>query len=169
MPAPKFNTWEGGLGDAGLELPRRPSIDDVGGDQKLDNDENPPDDVEHFTAGGWNQKAKQIAALARTAASCKLEVRFDGGGAPYVARATSPNSKITPATFSKVDNGNGDTTITWPADTFPPFACSPTGFTLLSSSTSVVTGQVEEIANGVRVRTHVAGVLTNVPWTLTLN
>ena len=165
MAAPEFLTWDGNDDD---ELPRRPSTDDLGGDQKVNDDEKPPDDVEHFTASGWNQKVKQISAVAKVAASCKLEVRFDGG-VPYVARATSPKSSLPLATFTVTDNGTGDTSIVWPANTFPAHGCSPTGLTLLSSSTSVVAGHVEEITNGIRVRTFVGGAATDVPWTLTIN
>jgi hypothetical protein len=164
MPAAKHLTWDA----FASELPRRPSTDDMGGDNKVDDEEAPPDDVEHFTADGWNQKAKQIPAIAKTVASCKLEVRF-ATGAPYVARASAPGSNVALATFTPTDNGVGDTTIVWPADTFPPHVCSPTGLTLLSSSTSVVAGHVEEVANGVRVRTFVGGSAADVPWTLAIN
>lgn len=163
--APQFSTWDGGTGDSGTELPRRPSTDDLGGDAKQDNHEAPPDDVEHFTAAGWNQLVKQVAALARVAASSKIELRFTGS-TPFVSRVTSPRSDVTIATFTLTDNGAGDTSVVWPADTFPPTACSPTGLTLISSSTAVLDGHVEEIANGIRVRTKSAGAATDIPWTI---
>lgn len=166
--APTFLTWQGGTGDEGPELPRRPSTDDLGGDAKLDDDDFPPDDLEHPTAAGWNQLVKQVAALSVVAESCKIEVRFSGSD-PYLARVASPNGAVVLATFTPTDNGTGDTTIEWPADTFPPFMISPSGLTLLSSSTSVVAGHVEEVTNGIRVRTFVGGVATDVPWTLHLN
>ena len=166
--APEFNTWNGGTGDDGPELPRRPSTDDLGGDTKQDNSDHPPDDVEHFTAAAWNQLVKQVAALARVAASCKIEVRFTGA-TPFLSRISSPREDVTIATFTVTDNGSGDVSITWPADTFPTPVCSPTGLTLISSSTAVLDGHVEEITNGVRVRTKSGGVATDIPWTLTLN
>lgn len=172
MAAPDFLTWDGGTGDEGTELPRRPSTDDLGGDEKLDNDEKPPDDIEHFTAGGWNQKVKQLVALARVAAACKLEIRFDGGGVPFVNRATAAGSAVSRTTFTPTDNGNGDTTITWPANTFPPSTVSPSGLTLLWTTRAL--GVVEEVTNGVRVRTwelDASGNATaaNIPWTLAIN
>jgi hypothetical protein len=165
---PTWNTWEGGTGDEGTELPRRPSVDDLGGDTKLDNYEEPPDDAEHFTAQGWNQLVKQVAALARVTPAAKLEVRFNSG-APYIARVASPRADVAPSTFTPTDHGAGDVSITWPADTFPPTVCSPTGLTLLSNAGAVVDGHVEEIANGIRVRTRSGGVAADVPWTITLN
>jgi hypothetical protein len=168
MAAPSFLTFDGGTGDAGPELPRRPSTDDLGGDDKQDNNENPPDDVEHFTAGGWNQIVKVLSALARTAAACKIEVRFSGG-APVIQRVSALGSAITTATFTPTDNGMGDTTITWPADTFPPHVCSPTGLTLFSSSTNVVDGHVEEVTNGIRVRTKSGGAAADIPFTIEIN
>ncbi len=168
MSGPTWNTWDGGTGPDGAELPRRPSIDDLGGDAKQDNYEHPPDDAEHFTARGWNQLVKQVAALAKVAPSCKLEVRFSGG-TPSVVRFSSPRGGLSLATFQATDNGVGDTTITWPADTFPDAVCSPTGLTLLSNAGAVVDGHVEEVTNGIRVRTRSGGAATDVPWTVEIN
>lgn len=165
--APAFLTWDGDPANA--IVPRRPSVEDAGGDQKLDAiNVLPPDPIEHATAAQWNQQSKQIAALARVAESCKLEIRFSSG-APFVQNAPSPGTLIALSTFTVVDNGTGDTSITWPAETFPPHACSPTGLTMISSSTSVVAGHLQEITNGIRVRTFVAGTPTDVPWTVDIN
>jgi hypothetical protein len=165
MSAPSFNTWEGGTGDDGPELPRRPSTDDLGGDTKQDNAKYPPDDVEHFTAAGWNQLVKQSAALARVTPACVLEVRFSGS-APYVARCSAASSNVSLTTFTPTDNGTGDTTIEWPADTFPPAVLSPSGLTLLVTTSADRAGDLEEVANGVRVRTKAGGVATDIPFTI---
>lgn len=169
MAAPTYLTWDGGDGS----LPRRPSADDLGGDEKLDNDEKPPDDGEHFTAGGWNQKVKQLKALARVASPAKIEVRFDGGGAPFVNGFTAAGTLITGATFAPTDNGNGDTTIAWPANTFPVADVPPNALTLYSAGTSPITGHVEVLTNGIRVRTFLwngsAWVATNIAWSINLN
>lgn len=164
MSAAEHNTWDGNVD----ELPRRPSTDDLGGDAKQDDEEFPPDAVEHFTAAGWNQIVKQLAALARVAPAVKLELRFDAG-APYLARVSSPRSDVAIATFTVVDNGTGDVSVTWPADTFPAHVCSPTGLTLLSNAAAVVDGHVEEITNGIRVRTRSGGSTADVPWTIEIN
>ena len=164
MTAPSFLTWDGGDG----EDPRRPSTDDLGGDQKEDDAEFPPDPVEHLTADGWNQVVKQLAALSRVASACKLEVRFNSG-TPYVARVTAPGSNVEVATFTVTDNGTGVTTITWPANTFPPHQLSPSGLTLLSSLTTRVEGHVEDVANGVKVYTFSNGTAADIAFTLEIN
>jgi hypothetical protein len=166
MSAPAFNTWEGGTGAEGTELPRRPSTDDLGGDAKQDNNEAPPDDVEHFTAAGWNQLVKQVAALARVTPACVLEIRFSSG-TPYVARCSAASGVVNLATFgTPTDNGTGDTTILWPANTFPPAVLSPSGLTLLVTTSADRAGDVEEVSNGIRVRTKAGGVATDIPFTI---
>jgi hypothetical protein len=40
---------------------------------------------------------------------------------------------------------------------------------MISSSTSVVAGHLEEITNGIRVRTFVGGTPTDIPWTVDIN
>jgi hypothetical protein len=147
---------------------RRPSVDDAGGDQKVDDAAYPPDPKEHATAAGWNQQSMQIAAMAKVVGACKLEVRFNAG-VPFLQRVSAPGNNVLLETFTVTDNGTGDTTITWPAYTFPEHICSPTGLTLFSNSTSVVAGHVEEVTDGIRVRTFVAGVASNVPFTITIN
>jgi hypothetical protein len=169
MSAPLFLVFDGGTDAGGTELPRRPSTDDLGGDQKQDDAEFPPDDVEHPTADGWNQLVKVVAALSKTAACCKLEIDFSGG-APFVTAASGLGSGIKQSTFgTPTDNGTGDTTVSWPANTFPPFTISPNGLTLYSSSTNVVAGHVQKLTNGIRVRTFVNGAASDVPWSINLN
>lgn len=166
MAAATELTWNG----PGSDDPRRPSVDDLGGDQKQDNAEYPPNEVEHYTAAGWNQLVDQVAALAKVAASCKLEVRFSGG-TPSVVRVSCPGTNITTATFTVTDNGTGDTTVEWPANTFPPHACSPTGLTLISSAIGdAFSGHVSEVTNGIRVQTFEnPDTQTDVDWTIEIN
>lgn len=170
---PDFCVFDGGTGDEGTELPRRPSTDDLGGDEKLDDAEFPPDPVEHPTAAGHNQLVKVTAGLAKTAAACKLEVDFNSG-VPFVKAASALSSLVSLATFgTPTDNGTGDTTVTWPANTFPPETVSPNGLTLYSSATQPTAGQVEKVTNGIRVRTFLwngsAWALSNIPWSINLN
>ena len=168
MAAADFLTWDGDSGN-GIN-PRRPSTDDVGGDNKQDDPEYPPDPDEHFTADGWNQKAKQIPALAKVAAACKLRVRFTAG-APAILQATGPRSTVAPGIFTVTDNGVGDTSITWAANYFPAHVCSPTGFTFIGSATptTAFSHQVEEITNGIRVRTFDGSTPTDLDFALEIN
>lgn len=168
MSLPEFCTWDGGTGDDGYEPPRRPSTEDVGGDEKVDDQDFPPDAKEHFTSQGWNQKAKQIPALARMTPSGKCKVTFSGSN-PGIEQGAGCSSNVSPATFTPTDNGTGDTTVTWPAGTFPPELCSPNALTLYSSSTQPVTGHLQVVTNGVRVRTFVNGVAADVPFSFNIN
>lgn len=166
IDAPAYLTWDGD--SANGVPPRRPSVVDAGGDQKQDDSAYPPDPIEHPTAPGWNQKAKQIPALARVAPVCKLGVGFNSG-APFVSHCASPGTNVFTSTFTVTDNGTGDTTITWPAGTFPASVCPPTGLTLVSSSTSVSAAHVEQVTNGIRVRTFLGGSAADVPFTIEIN
>jgi hypothetical protein len=167
MSAPTFNTWDG---DGVSIVPRRPSTDDLGGDDLENDPEFQPVEGEMPTAQAWDQIVKQIAALARTAHSCGIEVKITAGD-PAVTRAWAPRSSVVPATFSVVDNGPGDTSVTWPANTFPTSNGPPTGLTILSNSTATtsIRCHVEEITNGIRVRTSVNGSAADLDWAINLN
>ncbi len=169
--APDFLVFDGGLNDEGVaELPRRPSVDDLGGDEKQDDDEFPPDPVEHPTAAGHNQQVQVVAALSRVAAACKIEIRFNAG-VPYMARVTALGTAVAIATFTVADNGTGITTVTWPANTFPPHAVSPSGLTFLvdADTADVISGHVFEVTNGVKIRTKQAGSAANIAFALHIN
>src|SRR5690606_34583815 len=146
MAASEFLTWDGDDDTP----PRRPGVEDVGGDKKIDDDRHPPDPVIHPTAGGWNEKARQIPALARVSASAKLKVEF-ASGTSVLAQCAAASMKVSPQIFTVTDNGIGDTTVTWPAETFPAAVCSPTGLTVFH--TTIAYGVCEEVTNGIRVRT----------------
>lgn len=165
MSAANFLTWSG-QSSTGQD-PRRPSTDDLGGDQKQDDNESPPDDVEHFTAAGWNQLVRQVAALSKMVGACKLEIQFNAG-APFIAAVSSPNPDISASTFSVVDDFLGGTTISWPAATFPPHVCAPTGLTLLESVTDPG-AYVVPLVNGVSVRTLDGGSLSDIPFSIEIN
>jgi hypothetical protein len=165
MSASLHNTWEGNGDD---EDPRRPSTEDLGGDEKEDDAEYPPDDVEHPTAAGWNQKVKQIVAISRVTDVARLHVTFSGG-TPSVNRVTAPSGNVTTATFDVTDEGTGVTLIEWNAGTFPPEEMAPHALTLLSSGTSRLEGHVDDsVTNGVRVYTFSNGTAADVNFVLAL-
>lgn len=159
-------TWDGD--PANDVLPRRPSTDDLGGDEKVDDIDFPPDDTEHPTAAGWNQLVRQVAALARGVASLKFEVQYEGN-TPFLARLSGPRSALAAEQFSIIEVSPGVVDVNWPANFFPPHQCAPTGLTLLSDSSSLRSGQVFEIPNGVRVRTFQSGSPGRVAFSLTIN
>ncbi len=161
-----YLTWDGD--PANDVLPRRPSTDDLGGDEKVDDLEYPPDDKEHPTAAGWNQQVRQVAALARGVASLKFEVTYDGP-APAIARVTGPRSALAAGQLAIAEVSEGVIEVTWPANFFPPHQCAPTGLTILSDSSSLRSGQAFEIPNGVRVRTFESGSPGRVGFAITIN
>jgi len=166
MAAATFLTWDG-LSGASPEVPRRPSTDDMGGDDLIDDTENPPG-TDMPTAGGWNQKVDQIAALARVVSPCKISIRFSIG-VPYVYKfATAASSAaITISTFTVTDNGTGDTSITWPANTFPPHEVEPHSLTI-TEDVEIDRARIYSITNGVRIKTKLGATATNANFTFGL-
>lgn len=161
-----YLTWDGDVANG--VLPRRPSTDDLGGDQYEDDAESPPDLHEFPSAADFNQLVKQIAALSKCVAAAKIETRFNAG-APFIQRASGPGTAIVPSLFTVVDNGVGDTSVTWPVNTFPTPQISPSGLTVFSSAATHAEGQIEEITNGIRVRTFQNAVAADLPWTAEIN
>lgn len=167
MAAPSYLTWDGDPPNS--VVPRRPSTDDVGGDAKVDDANYPPDEDEDPTAAGWNQKAKQIPALAKSAAVAVLYVKFTAGD-PVIQQASGPGAAVVPALFTPTDNADGDTTIAWPADSFPTSVCAPAGFTLIGSAapTTGFSHRIEVLTNSIRVRTWDGTTPTDMDFTLML-
>jgi hypothetical protein len=166
--ASKYLTWDGDPGN--FVPPRRPSTDDLGGSEKLDDQDFPPDDETDPTADGWNQSVEQIAALSKVAASCKLRVHFTAG-TPAVTMASGPGSAIAPGVFTVTDMGAGKTKLEWSATRFPTAQCSPTGLTLFGTGapTTAWNGVVEEITNGIIVHTFDGNTPTDVDFSIELN
>jgi hypothetical protein len=142
-------SWMLEAGDGG---PRRPSLADVGGATLEDDTEFPPNPAKHPYANQLNQWAKQIAAMGGVVPSLVLSVEITAG-APAVVAFSCPRDDLEISDFTETDNGTGDTTITWPADTFPPELARPT-VTINQDTGALVGGTVVSVTNGVRVRTY---------------
>lgn len=166
MTTPTYLTWDGD--PANGVTPRRPSTDDLGGDEKLDDDEYPPDEREHPTADGWNSKVKNGAAVGRVMPGCLVDVDFSAG-APFIARVSAASTLVVVGSFTVTNNGDGDTTIEWNQDLFPPEVCRPSALTLYGSGATALTGHIERLPTGVRVRTFDAGTLTDIPFAFHIN
>jgi hypothetical protein len=144
MAAADDNTFD-------LDPPRRPSLDDCGGAGKEDDVEYPPDPLTHPTAAEFNLFARMIAVFGGVLPHTFVDVRINAG-APVIDAAGSFRTSVTTATFTPTDNGTGDTTIAWPADTFPtaigkPVAC------ITSSSGDYLEPNVDVLTNSFRVKT----------------
>jgi hypothetical protein len=142
-------SWKLESGDGG---PRRPSLADVGGATLEDDTEFPPNPAKHPYADQLNQWAMQIEAVGRTVESLVLSVEISGG-TPALVAFTCPRDDMEIDDFTVTDNGTGDTTITWPADTFPPELTRPE-LTINQDVGGIVGGTAVSVTNGVRVRTY---------------
>lgn len=128
--------------------PRRPGIDDVGGAQKQDDILFPPDPVEMPTAADDNQHQRLLVAMGEMVAVAMITVRY-AAGVPSINKVASPIAAVIAGTFTVVDNGVGDCSLTWAANTFPAAVADPF---VNATGATIGKGSAEIIANGVRVR-----------------
>lgn len=131
-----------------LVPPNRPGINDVGGGQKV-NDGTISDPAGMPDATEDNQKSNLIVRYGMVVPVEKITVHF-AAGVPSINKASGVITLVVIATFTVTDNGVGDTSITWPANTFPPAIADPD-----AKLTGATVGMIacESIANGVRIRT----------------
>lgn len=151
-----------------LDSPRRPTEEDFGGTEQEDDALFPPNPKLHPTADGWKGHTRMLAAAWRMLPVCRLPITFSGSApAKGVPQAGDPD--ITSTTFTLADNGPGDTTITWPADTFPASTMPPQAFVNDPAHGSWLQPTCEPVTNGVRVKTkNGAGVLTDIHFTISI-
>lgn len=134
-----------------LASPRRPTADDV--DATLEDDGVYPPATGMPYADQLNQGLKLARACGLMIYVAKIEVHF-AAGTPSVYGVNAANDSIVPGTFTVTDNGSGDTTITWPADTFPIATLSPTASVVDTSHGSWLQPTCSTVTNGVRVKTR---------------
>lgn len=144
--------------------PRRPTLDDVGGAAFEDDTSAPPIAGQMPAADDFNQDCKLTVALSAVIYVAFLEVVFSGG-TPSVANVVSPVSGVTTGTFTVQDNAAGDTSITWPAGTFPEGVLKPTGLTIVED-VAIDEARALKITNGVRVKTLDGAAGTDAGFTL---
>lgn len=100
-----------------MSPPRRPTLEDCGGGQKV-NGTPPPDPVRMLVAEDVNQLSKQAVATGSMIPLVTLFVRFTAG-APAIVGLMCPSGNVEISDFTLIDNGAGDTTITWPVGLLP--------------------------------------------------
>ncbi len=122
MAAKTYRVYDGDVAN-GI-VPARPSVDDMGGDELLDDQEYPPDPETQPTAAAWNQKVATLAAHAKVTPTLLVSVRFVAG-VPSVEDFSSVSSTLAPADIQFTDHANGDTTVAWPADKLPVPSAKP--------------------------------------------
>lgn len=129
--------------------PRRPSLDDCGGAGLLDDAGFPPDPLTMPAAIVMNQGERQIAAAHQTLPVLAISFRVSGGN--LVLDASGCMSSIANVgAFTITPNAAGDTSVTWPANTFPPALYEPFGGITGATGGMIA---VEAITNGIRIRT----------------
>lgn len=116
--------------------PRRPTIDDVGGGQKVNDSIDRPDPARDATAEDFNQLSQQVVGLARTTPHTRVTYRYNGSSyqVTRVASLVPAIDLLTAQTLLvPMINTAGDVSIFWPQATFPtPVAdhgARPTGST----------------------------------------
>jgi hypothetical protein len=158
MAAPEELTWN-------IVPPRRPTLDDLGSAQLEDHATRPPKPPRQPHAAQLNQWAKQLARLGGIVPVARFSVQFAGGNPSIVQFITMPTGPVL-VTFTVTDNGPGDTSITWPADTFPASSLRPT-VSINSDTFSVPRAFL--ITNGVRVKTaDIGGILSDADFTVSV-
>jgi hypothetical protein len=117
MTTPTVNTLA-------LVPPRRPTIEDLGGEAKENDAKFPPNPVTQPTAEDWNEKVRMLAAAWRTVPVAVIPVTFVAG-VPTIGDVQCGNPALVAGDFTPTDHGGtgGDTTIAWAADTFPAAIC----------------------------------------------
>lgn len=147
MSAPATLTWD-------IDPPRRPSIGDVGGATLQDHASKPPSKATMPYADQLNQWAKQIERLAACIPAAIFTVHFTGG-VPAIKLFTAMRTTAVIGDFTVTDNGDGDTSITWPANTFPPAVAYP--MVAMNSDGHWLAPVALPISNGVQVKTYDSG------------
>jgi len=107
-------------------LPHRPSVDELGGDQKLDDEANPPGVYEPEGAA-WNNMVRLHAAMARMLPSAIVSLAFPAG-VPTVSALATMGRLVVAADFALTDVGNGVTRIEWSAGLLPDMEREPCAF-----------------------------------------
>lgn len=134
-----------------LVPPRRPTIEDLGGVAKENDAKFPPNPVTQPTAEDWNEKTRMLAAAWRTVPVAVIPVTFNAG-APTIGDVQCGNPALVAGNFTPIDNGPGDTTIEWAANTFPAAICSPVAIINMATGVWFVPTVIEG-TNQVRIQT----------------
>ena len=130
--------------------PRRPSLDDIGGAVATDHATRAPTKATMPYADAWNQMQRQDERMAAMTEVVVLSITF-AAGVPSVSQFTAMRTTTVIGDFTVTDNGTGDTTITWPANT----VTTSTGGPMPGLNDATVGGGITAslVALGVRVLT----------------
>jgi hypothetical protein len=151
MSTPNFLVYNGSISDG--VPPYRPGVDSVGGNQKLDDAEFPPDPVTMFTAADFNQHSGLLVALCKVTPAALFLVA--NAGTPSISGLRAAGSLLVIGDFTVIDRGIGDTEITCPASKImQPFAAI--GFSQ-GAGDFRVSARVNGTNDGIRIETRNSG------------
>lgn len=160
MSAPDGNPFDVFTRTGATNTPHRPTVEDFDGCQCL-NAVSPPDPVTMPTAPAWNTMGRTLAAYARVVPAIVATVRFDSG-TPSLEFMSACSESLAVVV---VDNGVGDTSLTWTSDTVPPPIADPMASVSDASTDAHI--RAYAITNGVRVVTkNLAGAAADVRFTV---
>jgi hypothetical protein len=152
MPAIDYPPFDG---DGVSIYPHRPSLDNLGGNTKAD-DQNYPPSSDEPSADEWNRFAELLALLGASMPTVMMTIDIVSG-TPQIDKFWAANSALTTTDFPLVDNGTGDTTISWAANLLPPSKLDPElslHYPAMTVDGSIV---LDEGARTMRVRTSYGG------------
>ncbi len=143
--------WFSFDGDGGSNGPRRPSLDDLGGDQKINKTATPPG-VTGPSAEEWNERTRLVQAMAGICPVLAGTIDFVAG-APVWVKFWCINTTVAKEDVTLSDNGVGDTTITYPEGKLPVSMMDP--FPVMNEDTAATTisAVLDEATRTIRVKT----------------
>ena len=149
-----------------LATPYRPGTNDFNGNAKTDATPE-PDPVSMPNAPEWTELCALAVAYGRVIPAAKVSVKYVTGS-PALDSFASAGSNVVSGTFTIGRTGggaaNGDITITWPANTFPPQSVQP-----VARLNGTTPGGIccSAVANGVRVvAVNMSNAATDLPFTV---
>jgi hypothetical protein len=104
--------------------PIRPGLPDITGGTKTNRPGKVPDPTTQPCAEEDNQRAAQIAGIARVVPMARVCVTISGG-VPTITSVQAPGTNVAAGSFIVTDNGAGDTTVSWVATVLPAVAGFP--------------------------------------------
>ena len=146
--------------------PRRGSLQDFGG-ATLEDEDPQPDKATMLYADLGNGLQRAVAAHEKAVFTLGITVTFSGSD-PVVSHVTGGPEAATISAITPTDNGLGDTTLTWPAGTFPASILGP----MPALNDGTVGGGITAalVANGVRVKTWTgASTAADRPFTVVIH
>ena len=155
-----------------LATPRRPTISDVGGGAKQDDSAYPPNPVTDPAAADYNQMSLLAVRAASVQPVALLSVHYATSAATITSLACV-NTNVAASGFTLTQNGNGDVSITYPANAFPSAAAADPDASLTGATPALIA--CETISSGARVRTsqmyslgggHFSLIASGVPFNL---